>query len=76
MVKRSPLTAAGMGVGVVQPVIAGALAAEGLAAAVRAEGEKLFIDYEATAIGSGYVAPVVMLEFGARSMGEPARCRL
>jgi len=59
-------------VGAVQPVIAGALAAEGLVAAVRAEGEKLFIDYEATAIGSGYVAPVVMLEFGARSTGEPA----
>lgn len=62
-------------IGTVQPVIAGALAAEGLAAAARAEGEKLFIDYEATAIGSGYVAPVVMLEFGARSTGEPASLR-
>ncbi|MBD8906653.1 nucleotidyl transferase AbiEii/AbiGii toxin family protein [Methylorubrum zatmanii] len=62
-------------VGAAQPVIAGALAAEGLVAAVRAEGEKLFIDYEATAIGSGYVAPVVMLEFGARSTGEPASLR-
>jgi hypothetical protein len=59
----------------VQPVIAGALAAEGLAAAIRVEGEKLFIDYEATATGSGYVAPIVMLEFGARSTGEPASFR-
>lgn len=58
-----------------QPVIANALAAEGLAAAVRAECEKLFIDYESTATGSGYVAPIVMLEFGARSTGEPASLR-
>src|SRR5262249_14427788 len=59
----------------VQPVIAGALAAEGLRAAVRIESEKLFIDYEATAAGSGYVTPMVMLEFGARSTGEPASFR-
>jgi hypothetical protein len=59
----------------VQPVIASALTAEGLAAAIRVEDEKLFIDYEATATGSGYVAPVVMLEFGARSTGEPASLR-
>jgi len=58
-----------------QPVIANALSAEGLSAAVRAEGEKLFIDYEASAPGSGYVAPAVMLEFGARSTGEPASLR-
>jgi hypothetical protein len=51
------------------------LAAEGLAATIRAEGEKLFIDYEATATGSGYVAPSLTLEFGARSTGEPASVR-
>lgn len=60
---------------VVQPVITNALAAEGLAAIVRVEDDKLFIDYEATATGSGYVAPSVMLEFGARSTGEPASLR-
>jgi hypothetical protein len=59
----------------VQPVIANALAAEGLAAAVRVEDDKLFIDYQAAATGSGYVAPSVMLEFGARSTGEPASLR-
>jgi len=59
----------------VQPVIANALAAEGLAAVIRVEDERLFIDYEATAAGSGYVAPSVMLEFGARSTGEPASGR-
>jgi len=61
--------------GTVQPVIASALAAEGLATTIRAEGEKLFVDYEATATGSGYVAPTVTLEFGARSTGEPASLR-
>lgn len=61
--------------GTAQPVIADALAAETLAATIRVEGEKLFIDYEPTAAGSGYVAPSVMLEFGARSTGEPASLR-
>lgn len=59
----------------VQPLIGNALAAERLVAAVRVEEERLFIDYEATAAGSGYVAPSVMLEFGARSTGEPASLR-
>ncbi|MEO7692109.1 MAG: nucleotidyl transferase AbiEii/AbiGii toxin family protein [Sphingomonas sp.] len=59
----------------VQPIIAKALAAETLAATIRVEGEKLFIDYEAATAGSGYVAPSVMLEFGARSTGEPASLR-
>jgi Nucleotidyl transferase AbiEii toxin, Type IV TA system len=58
-----------------QPAVASALAAEELAAEIRVEGEKLFIGYEATTAGSGYVAPVVMLEFGARSTGEPASLR-
>lgn len=61
--------------GTAQPVIADALATEALVATVRADGEKLFIDYEATTAGSGYVAPSVMLEFGARSTGEPASFR-
>jgi len=61
--------------GTAQPVIAGVLAAEALAAAIRVEDEKLFIDYEPIAAGSGYVAPSVMLEFGARSTGEPASLR-
>lgn len=61
--------------GVAQPVIADALAAQVLVATIRVEGEKLLIDYEATAAGSGYVAPSVMLEFGARSTGEPASLR-
>jgi hypothetical protein len=61
--------------GTAQPVIAKAIASERLAATIRVEGEKLFIDYEPAAIGSGYVAPSVTLEFGARSTGEPASLR-
>lgn len=59
----------------VKPLMAEALAGENLPATVRIDDEKLFIDYEATASGSGYVAPSVMLEFGARSTGEPASLR-
>lgn len=61
--------------GAVEPVIAEALEGKALAATIRVDGEKLFIDYEATTAGSGYVAPSVMLEFGARSTGEPASLR-
>ncbi len=69
--KRLPEWVAGS----VQPALTKNLAEEKLAATVRIEGEKLFIDYEATTTGSGYVAPSVMLEFGARSTGEPASLR-
>ena len=55
-----------------RPIVAAALAAESLLATLRGEGEQLFIDYEAVAAWSGYVTPSVMLEFGARSTGEPA----
>jgi hypothetical protein len=61
--------------GSVQPIIAKALAAEALTATIRVDGERLFIDYEAGTAGSGYVGPSVMLEFGARSTGEPASVR-
>lgn len=47
----------------------------GLLATVRAEGDKVFIDYAPLATGTGYVAPAVMLEFGARSTGEPSEPR-
>lgn len=44
-------------------------------AMLRHEEEKVFIDYEPLAAGSGYVSPSVMLEFGARSTGEPHEVR-
>ena len=48
----------------------------GLPATVRAEGVKVFIEYAPLATGTGYVTPAVMLEFGARSTGEPSEPRL
>lgn len=59
----------------VGPVFAGAIDAQSLPATLRIENDKLFVDYEATSARSGYVAPSVMLEFGARSTGEPASPR-
>jgi hypothetical protein len=53
------------------PELAAALAEQSLPAKARAEGEQIFIDYEALGQGTGYVAPSVLLEFGARSTGEP-----
>jgi hypothetical protein len=47
----------------------------GLPATARAEGDKVFIDYTPLVSGTGYVPPAVMLEFGARSTGEPCELR-
>ena len=49
---------------------------QGLPAKVRAEGDKVLINYAPLATGTGYVAPAVMLEFGARSTGEPSEPRV
>lgn len=46
-----------------------------LPAVVRTEGDKIFIDYTPLTTGTGYVKPSVMLEFGARSTGEPSEPR-
>ncbi len=51
------------------------LGQQGLPATVRAEGDKVFIDYTPLASGTGYVPSAVMLEFGARSTGEPCELR-
>lgn len=47
----------------------------GLPAKVRAEGDKVFVDYTPLVSGTGYVSSAVMLEFGARSTGEPCELR-
>lgn len=59
----------------VEPVIAAAVRGQSLPARIRIAGDTLYLDYEAVSSGSGYVAPSVMLEFGARSTGEPASIR-
>jgi hypothetical protein len=57
------------------PIVAGALTSDKVSAKARAEGDKIFIAYDAAAPGSAYVSPEVMLEFGARSTGEPNALR-
>jgi Nucleotidyl transferase AbiEii toxin, Type IV TA system len=57
------------------PALAAALAEQGLSAKARAEGEQIFIDYQPFSEGTGYVRPSVLLEFGARSTGEPNELR-
>ena len=61
--------------GTIQPVLQQAIDREGVDAGLRIDGDKLFIDYPHLAQGTGYVSPSVMLEFGARSTGEPASPR-
>jgi hypothetical protein len=58
---------------VVLPYVKERLAADGLDATLHAEGECLHISYEPLEKGTGYVAPSVRVEFGAKSTGEPAR---
>ncbi|MHB1608117.1 MAG: nucleotidyl transferase AbiEii/AbiGii toxin family protein [Acidiferrobacter thiooxydans] len=58
----------------VQPVIEASLAHDRLDAKVEIGGkdnDKLLLHYPALAQGTGYVPPVVALEFGGRATGEP-----
>ena len=59
----------------VVPLLQQDLGQHGLPATVRAEGDKVFIDYTPLVSGTGYVPSAVMLEFGARSTGEPSEQR-
>lgn len=61
--------------GTIGPLLGSRLAQAGLSATVNAEDDKLLLQYEAMAAGSGYVRPAVLLEFGARSTGEPSERR-
>lgn len=56
----------------IRPLIQKRLEDEKLGALLRVEGDTLHLDYEAVRTGTGYVRPAVLLEFGARSTGEPA----
>lgn len=58
----------------VQPIIEASLAHERLDARIELAGlenDKLLLRYPALAQGTGYVSPVVTLEFGGRGTGEP-----
>ncbi|MGY4335361.1 hypothetical protein ACVWW3_000267 [Bradyrhizobium sp. LM2.9] len=54
------------------PVINKRLRDEKLSAKAEAKDDKIFVTYDPLETGSGYVSPAVMLEFGARSTGEPS----
>ena len=54
------------------PILVDAIKEQGLDAKLNDEGDKLYLDYHAVRPGSGYVRSAVLLEFGARSTGEPA----
>ena len=53
------------------PTIDAGLAQSGFNAQVRADGGQLFINYRPLFEESGFVRPEVLVEFGARSTGEP-----
>lgn len=58
----------------VQPILEKALARDGLQATLTLEGtarDKLILAYPPTRTGTGYAAPTIQLEFGARATGEP-----
>jgi len=57
------------------PTMERALRDQNLSARATAKGEKVFIEYEPVTRGTGYAAPTVQLEFGARSTGEPSETR-
>lgn len=55
----------------VVPILMTALNDERLQAQVTAEGDSVSVEYQFVKQGAGYVSPVVLLEFGAKSTGEP-----
>lgn len=59
----------------VVPLIEDAIGDYDLPATLRLEEDKIYVDYEPVASGSGYVGPTIQLEFGARSTGEPSETR-
>jgi hypothetical protein len=59
----------------VTPLLTGRLVESGLSGRAKAEADTVLVTYEALTSGSGYVRPVVLLEFGARSIGEPSEKR-
>jgi Nucleotidyl transferase AbiEii toxin, Type IV TA system len=54
------------------PVINQRLQDDKLDAKAEAKDDKILVNYDPLETGSGYVSPAVMLEFGARSTGEPS----
>jgi hypothetical protein len=56
------------------PVLSAALAP--LSATARADKDRIYVEYKPLATGTGYVKPTIILDFGARSTGEPHEARV
>lgn len=59
----------------VVPTLESRLAELSASATVDVKGATATVTYQPLATGTGYVRPVVLLEFGARSTGEPSELR-
>ena len=59
--------------GAISPLFSAAIASQNLEAQLRLEGDKLYVKYNPASAGSGYIAPLVLVEFGARSTGPQTR---
>lgn len=57
------------------PVIESSLHSISIPSRAHADNDKIYLEYEPLSTGTGYVRPIVMLEFGARSTGEPWETR-
>jgi len=60
---------------VVAPALESRIAHLALPAKVEVKGATVTLTYESLTTGTGYIRPVVLLEFGARSTGEPCEPR-
>jgi len=58
------------------PVLAESMTTEGWPARLRAEGDRVYVRYDPLFGDYGFVRPEVIVEFGARSTGEPREQRL
>ena len=56
-----------------RPFIEDKLVSDGFPAAVRSDGDRIYVGYEPLFEEAGFMRPEVMVEFGARSTGEPHR---
>jgi len=58
------------------PALAEGMTKDGWAAKLRAEGDRIYLGYDPLFGDYGFVRPEVIVEFGARSTGEPHERRL
>ena len=56
---------------VAKPAVEYGLARDGFDATIQVDGERLCVFYEPSFEGYGFIRPVVTVDFGARSTGEP-----